>query len=73
VQNSPILKTTNLLYVLIVSELYIPTHLRFAPAALAAEEEEEEFPSWDGFSSSSSEEEVAVRASRPRLDRGLLY
>jgi hypothetical protein len=55
-----------------MSELYVPTYLRFAPAASAAEEEEDS-PPWDGFSSSLSEEEVAVRAGRPRLDRGLLY
>ena len=54
-----------------MSELYVPTHLRSAPAAPAAYEEEE-FPPWDGLSSSSSEEEVAVRAGGPRLDRGLL-
>jgi hypothetical protein len=71
VQNGPVLEDTNLLYVSVVSELYIPTHLRFAPAAPAAEEEEES-PPWDGFSSSSLEEEVAVRAGRSSLDRGLL-
>jgi hypothetical protein len=40
-----------------MSEIYVPTHLRFAPA-----DEEEYFPEWEGFSSSSLEEEVAVRA-----------
>jgi hypothetical protein len=44
----------------------VPTHLRFAPA-----DEEEYFPEWEGFSSSSLEEEVAVRAGGPGLHWGL--
>jgi len=72
VQNDPVLEIANTPCLLIVmSEPYVPAHLRFAAAAPAAEEEEEESPPWDGFSSSSSEEEVAVRAGGPGLDGGL--